>query len=296
LRNSKYSHTSGTTLAKAASQQGPAQDQSQHGQEWLLDEDSSASSESDSADSDDGVNAVRSKARSSTQRILHLLAIIVDHIQSLLQISSLLRRPTISNKYLRSLSKRVNQDSESAILTWDLAHVAEKKRRWVNEQKGHCVTDDQENVPLDMTHYLCKRIAASNVRRREQLAFWQSHPAERSTIILPNEQPVQPKAVIVPGLKPAVPLPKEATLRSETSRPTQGTKESFSTVAKSDLNDAATFSGRPRTEYVASTKGGNYVLRVPDVPKVPEGSPTFKCPYCCTMLDAKSMLQREIWK
>jgi hypothetical protein len=194
------------------------------------------------------------------------LAIIVDHIQSLFQVSTLLRRPTISDKYPRSASKRTTVENESAFLPWDLAHIAEKRRFWINQQKWHMPgdTDRAEDISHQMSDYICTRLAAANVRRREQLDFWQTHPAQPSIIKLPNE-PIRPKPAIALDSNPIGHLLKQVVTRSEISKPSHGTKQSFSTVAKSDLNDSATFSGRPRTEYVSSIKGEKYVLLLPPV-------------------------------
>lgn len=156
--------------------------------------------------------------------------------------------------------------------------------------------NEAEDIQHEMVNYLCKRLATANVKRREQLDFWQAHPAQPSVIKLPNEPMDLKPVATTPNPIPTPRLLKKVGPRSEISKPSHGTKQSFSTVAKSDLNDSATFSGRPRTEYVSSTKGGKYVLRVPPVPKVIDESPTLKCPYCFITLDGKSMLQRELWK
>jgi hypothetical protein len=240
---------------------------------------------------------IPSRVSSKTQRILHLLAIIVDHIQSLFQVSALLRRPTISDKYLRSVSKRTPSETESPFHPWDLAHIIEKRRFWINQQKWDLPAerDKAEDIPHQMMNYLCTRLATANVKRREQLDFWQTCPAQPSTTKLPNER-IGPNPTAVPDPISTGQLLKKVAPRSEISKPSHGTKQSFSTVAKSDLNDSATFSGRPRTEYASSSKGGKYVMRVPPVPMILDESPTFKCPYCSTTVDAKSMLQRELWK
>jgi hypothetical protein len=280
----------GIALVKAST--NPQEEQSHKGQEWLSDEESSVSSGSELEDSQTG-----SRGPSTTQRILHLLAIIVDHIQSLFQVSALLRRPTISGKYLRSASKRSTVETESPFLPWDLAHVVEKRRFWINQQRWHSLLHvaKSDDLPPEPTNYLCERLAAANVRRREQLDFWQTHPAEPSVVKLPD-QPIRPKPSPLSDPIPSKQPPKKVFPRSEISKQSQGTKHSFSTVARSDLNDSATFSGRPRTEYVPSNHGGKYVLRVPPLPKLLEEAPSFKCPYCSTTLDAKVMSMRELWK
>ncbi|OBT50955.1 hypothetical protein VE04_08904, partial [Pseudogymnoascus sp. 24MN13] len=268
----------------------PRETQSHDGQDWLSDEESSVSSGSDAGETD-------SRVLSKTQRILHLLAIIVDHIQSLFQVSKLLRRPTISDRYVRSASKKTATETKSPSYPWDLAHIIEKRQFWINREKWDVPAENNkpEDTQHQMRNYICERLATANVKRREQLDFWQTHPAQPSAIKLPNEQ-IDPKPIATPDIIPPAKLPKKVVPRPEIATSSHGTKQSFSTVAKSDLNDCATFSGRPRTEYVSSTKGGKYVFQVPPVPIVMDESPTLKCPYCCTTLVAKSMLHRELWK
>ncbi|KFY43827.1 hypothetical protein V494_01791 [Pseudogymnoascus sp. VKM F-4513 (FW-928)] len=276
------------SLARACTD--PHKAQSHDGQDWLSDEESSASSRSD--DSNFGAG---SRVPSQTQRILHLLAIIVDHIQSLFQVSTLLRRPTISNKYIRS--GKTTAKTESPFYLWDLAHIIEKRRFWINQQKQDMPPEksEAEDIQHQKMAYLWKRLAAANVKRRDQLEFWQEHPDYPSKIKLPGEPIYKPVATTSYPILTQQRFKKDGQ-RSQISKPSQGTKMSFSTVAKSDLNDNATFSGRPLTEYVPSTKGGKYVLRVPPVPKTIGESSTLICPYCSIILDRNSMLQRQLWK
>ena len=158
-----------------------------------------------------------------------------------------------------------------------------------------CWREQSRGYPISNEEYLWKRPTAANITCREQLYFWQTHPAQPSAIKLPNEQ-IGPKSAVL-----HVPIPtgqplKKFVPRLEITKTSYGTKHSFSTVAKLDLIDSATFSGRLRTEYVSSTKGGKYALRVPLVSKILDESATLKCPYCSTILDVKLMLQREYWK
>jgi hypothetical protein len=153
--------------------------------------------------------------------------------------------------------------------------------------------DRTEDILYQISDYIYTRLTAVNVRYREQLDFWQTHPVQPSTIKLPNE-PIRPKPAIALDSNPIGYLLKQVVTRSEISKPSYSTKQSFLTVAKSDLNDSATFSGRPQTEYISSIKGGKYVLRVPPVPRILDESPTLKCPYCSTILDTKLILQREL--
>lgn len=211
----------------------------------------------------------------------------------------------MSNKYLRSLAKHRNeridrdargeQHNERDAIDWDIDHVAEKIRQWTRSAaKLEVATSDPNN-------YLCIRLAAANMRRREQLKFWNDHPDRASSF---QPQPVllvstSSRSADNPLVDPeSGPIADAAVTEPEhrASKATKSTQQSFSTVAQSDLYDAVTFSGRPRTEYVASIHGTKSILRVPDIPKVPPESPNFECPYCFASLETKAMSQRDVWK
>jgi hypothetical protein len=273
----------------------------QAGEEWYSDGDSSFGSGSDS----DSFVSKQEDPINRKKRILRLLAIIVDHIQSLYKTSALLRRPKVSNKYIRSLAKhreeRIERDTkrehhmERDAIDWDIDHVAEKIRQWArNVAKPEAAIYGQSN-------YICIRLAAANLRRREQLRYWQDHPDRASNfkpqpILLFDTSPKSLDNLLVDSDS----RPDEDAVITEPehrgSKASKTTRQSFSTVAQSDLNDAVTFSGRPRTEYVASIHRGESILRVPDVPKVPPELPKFECPYCFVSLETKAMSQRDVWK
>jgi len=154
---------------------------------------------------------------------------------------------------------------------------------------------------IDGTNYICARAAAANMRRREQLSYWQKHPdvTER-----PKQAPKAPaEENSVDRLKQRLKvLPSNRLLDSDLPQietalePSQKTVQSFSTVAQSVLNDNETFSGRPKTIYAPSTAGASRGTRVPNPPDQPEGAVNFECPYCLTTLNWKSMQQRQLWK
>lgn len=221
----------------------------------------------------------------------------MDHIQSLFKISTLLRRPTISNKYLRSLSKASNTEFQSPFLPWDYDHIVEKRRCWANEYHRRFTANLEESSHVtEPGDHLYQRLATANVRRREQLSFWHENPAQPLAIVQSTDPRIMPPIKIVQSSSKRSESTEQFPRQSQLSKPSQGTKHSFSTVAKSDLNDIATYSGRPRTEYASSEKGKSNALKVPPVPRLSNGSSNFKCPYCCTTLDSDAMSQRDIWK
>jgi hypothetical protein len=245
-----------------------------------IDEQDSSSSSSDTDSSQEPRSSYPRK--SDFQR---LVSAIFSHVRSLYKISVLLRRPSIQNKFIRSVSKDQNV---SYFAHWDKVHIAEKMYQWALGQ-GH-----RYEEPIDIRNPLVSRLGGANTRRREQLKYWQKHP-DQPTSINVTAQPAAIKPA--PQIQPSKEIPSvPEDVERHTAAPSKDTKQSFSTVAESVLNDNETYTGRPKTIYEPSTNGVSHSLRVPDAPRPSPGNPTFDCPYCFTRLDTKTMQQRQLWK
>ena len=203
-----------------------------------------------------------SRSRSKKGEIHYSFSDIFVHIQSLYKISVSLRRPAVHDKYIRSVSKDANT---SYFIPWDHSHVESKFR--------------------NASEVLVRRLALANTRRRQQLKYWEKHPQDAAEELLSE-------AAL---LNSAIP-PTESNPTQSLGIPSRATKQSFSTVAQSVINDHETFSGRPKTLYEPSLQGAGGYLRVPDRPAVPFGRTSFECPYCRTQLDVQTMRKRQLWK
>ena len=226
-------------------------------------------------------NAGRPRAKKS--EFQHLVCNIFEQIRLLYKLSALLRRPVVRDKYIRSVSK---DETVYFFAEWDCGHV---KSKFPNANE-----------------VLVKWLGLANTRRRQQLKYWDRHPQnEPEDVLLAPRR--YPGTVGMQTAKPAsnagpeerqhtgvVVAPKIHAQRLGV--PSKLTKQSFSTVAESTLNDNETFSGRSRTTYEPSFQGHEYRLRTPDVPKAPFGTTHFNCPYCYKTLEVKSMRQRRLWK
>jgi hypothetical protein len=134
----------------------------------LSDENFDAPSLSSGSDFDDE-SIASGQLGSSRSPLESLLDVIFGQVQGLYESSALFRRPTIPDKYIRSIVK----DQTSALNTfgpWDRAHVAEKITQW------HLDNGRKLEEPLMGDYYLCTRLGAGNTRRREQLKYWNGHP------------------------------------------------------------------------------------------------------------------------
>lgn len=256
-----------------------------------LDEDCGHSSSSSSSGSESfSIKPERPLKNGAT--IKSLLSVVTSQVQSLYEMSTLLRRPAIPDKYIRSAIN--HQKTEvSHFAKWDQDHVAAKITQWTLDK------DKIFEEPFDPGSFLCSRLAAGNTRRREQLAYWQKHPERPLSKTSPLVSPPKPQQFENRGAQirqPSVSAP----LTDAAPRSTDASKitvQTFSTVAQSILQDNVTSSGRPKTIYAPSGHGGFQLpSRVPDVPKASSESPTFACSYCFTELNVNAMSDRQLWK
>ena len=272
-----------------------------------------------SADSDSSSDE-RGQPRARISKISVLVVHVFEQIRSLYHLSMLLRRPGLGGIYIRSVDKNKGASSGSCSLKFDYNHVSEKVRQWQGLNKSSVAEEEAEERVMteediqnrknaeesttDEREILCRRLGKANVRRREQLQYWilnpdrpevphtSDHTAEPEPIKVDKVQAAADSQSQVSTVKPCKPTTPgvDEPARSTTS------KQSFSTVARSAVDDKMTQSGRPRTIYAQSTVGARQSNRVPEAPKASEDCPTFECPYCHLNLDSKTMQDRQSWK
>ncbi|KAK4195455.1 Tetratricopeptide repeat-domain-containing protein, partial [Triangularia verruculosa] len=169
----------------------------------------SISSVSDESDSEDESSCEREHR--TIPKIVFYIRLISTQIRSLYDISALLRRPTMSSKYIRSVKKadKKSQETENIMLkrafsTYDHRHVIEKVRQWRGKTKCAREMDLEKEAPreadleedeasaeevvagqrksAEMVEdcenilWLCQRLSEANIRRREQIEYWTGHP------------------------------------------------------------------------------------------------------------------------
>lgn len=207
----------------------------------------------------------------------------LEQIRSLYDMSALLRRPKIADKYIRSVNSRshiaaLNKPDHLPLSVGfgrsDETHVVEKVLQWRGLTKSARGIDfEVEGVaPIGqgLTMYsvedilwFCQRLAVANTRRREQFQYWIDHPydprqdttnaARIATLNLAQfrvkqieeKQEQQNRA---PNFQPSIPNVPRGGPRSAVS------KQSFSTAAFSDIHDTKT-NVRPRTVYAPTAIG-----------------------------------------
>ena len=214
--------------------------------------------------------------RPRTTKIQVLVSHIFEHVRSLYHLSILLHRPTVRDKFIRSVTNNSKQSSLKVFVEYDCAHVAEKHRQWSGaitdtpaDGEEVVISPDvlqrRDRTEVDELWSLCQRLGKANTRRREQLRFWVEHPEKRGEAPESNEPaPFKTPTTSIAPL-PDVNVDIEARSQVSTEKPegsktsstektitTTLTKQSYSTVAQSILDDEKTVSGTPRTVYEPS--------------------------------------------
>jgi hypothetical protein len=284
------------------------------------DSDSISSFSTDSESDSDSENKCEIQ---NTPKIRLFVEQMLEQVQSLYELSSLLRRPKIANKYIRSIQSK----SKTVILKdmgisplnasfglLDENHVGEKVLQWRGLTKaGHSIRVEEEKVapvvlaPVALApvvqhstihlvkevQWLCRRLAKANTRRREQLQYWTDHPCSQFAAPDLTQNPIKQGEGELKSQKTAF---KPLYANSSRQGPSLAvSRRSFSTAAISDVLDTKTDT-RPRTSYTSTAIGNERSNSVPELPKMAFEKPEFICPYCGMMLNSSEMQHRKAWK
>lgn len=260
-----------------------------------------------SADSGSTADMSDVAERRRVPKIGILLRQITEQVHSLFEVSSVLRRPTIEGKWIRSVPKsrdRANVDGtlqvSDAYKGLDMLHVSEKIQSWRGLGKDAVAlsiehepsrppsetADAKKANTLDVL-WLCERLAQANSRRREQLSYWTDHPygslrtddANSRHQVTDNgsksgidksleEQSAPTRSDANSTLKPPT---SAASTRKQDSHQSAATSKhtAFSTAVESDTYGDEMDAGRARTVYAPTVSDGRRRRsnRVPDAPK-----------------------------
>ncbi|KAI0443545.1 hypothetical protein F4803DRAFT_307094 [Xylaria telfairii] len=276
------------------------------------------------SDSDYSTDNEDESQRRKMPKIRLFVQQIADQIQSLHEISALLRRPTVTNKFIRSVNVRpeaISTDElrlSDAFGLFDEYHILEKVLEWrglgkslqsviFSDEAVATFNDTLDHREVERVRWFCQRLARANTRRRQQLRYWKNHPYDSKKIAARANF----AGDSVGGLRKVqdtVPVKgQKEDLRSQASTLTPRKKHlvneeqesvvskmSFSTVAFSDVHDTMT-NVRPRTIYAPTTVGRDRLISVPGPPRTKDSGVTFPCPYCGMILASKDM-SRQFWK
>jgi hypothetical protein len=215
---------------------------------------------------------VPKERRPRISRFSLILSHISEQISLLYHYSAIFRRPRLRGRYLHSRP----QHPDPEIPPYEYSHVQQKFRDWASKssdaspQSGGAAladaTPDAKAVPAEFNferEVLSMRIAAANVRRREQLRYWAAHPFDdMEEAMSPHDHIHVPSPVKQDETDPA---PSETTAR----RSQPATVNTFSSVARSAIFETGTLAGPSRTVYSLSDVGDHGNISSARVPKPP---------------------------
>ncbi|KAI3342035.1 hypothetical protein F4824DRAFT_271959 [Ustulina deusta] len=223
--------------------------------------------------------------------VSRIIKCIFESIEELYRVSSLIRRRRLTGRYLRSTLSILDPTCDQ-----EYEHVRQKVLLWQKQQKDETLQDQAIDTASQLVHFeeetatpeflanrqsrekisnpqefvLLRRLAASNIKRRRQLGYWDAYPYQGDS-----------ETVDMKSTKPA------------------STAFTFSTVARSAIfPDQLNLNrnGIPQTLYAPTLVGKHATLRVPDRPTLDGSASSFECPYCHTKLIVEEMDVRENWK
>ncbi|TIA29987.1 hypothetical protein D6C78_09876 [Aureobasidium pullulans] len=236
------------------------------------------------------------------------LAAVYGGITSLYRIAALLRRPRITNKYLKSRNRRA--PINLLVSSLDYTRITDKVRFWRGYMTDRVAGDDELGVTendlqlrrelgdhqLSDIGFLCQRLTRANTLRREQFDYWTEHPDVPESYRFDDTLRSQGTAT-TPSRDESS---KEVLDRSKAAAPrsvfSTSARTTFSSVGHTTLQDDRTKVSRPRTRYAASNVAGSNATRVPGIPRCPPEETDFECPFCHTELDWTKMQDRMVWK
>ncbi|THY58157.1 hypothetical protein D6C97_04510 [Aureobasidium pullulans] len=225
------------------------------------------------------------------------LAAVYGGITSLYRIAALLRRPRITNKYLKSRNRRA--PINLLVSSLDYTRITDKVRFWRGYMTDRVAGDDELGVTendlqlrrelgdhqLSDIEFLCQRLTRANTLRREQFDYWTEHPDVPESYRFDDTLRSQGTAT-TPSRDESS---KEVLDRSKAAAPrsvfSTSARTTFSSVGHTTLQDDRTKVSRPRTRYAASNVAGSNATRVPGIPRCPPEETDFECPFCHTELD-----------
>jgi len=242
----------------------------------------------------------------------YVLKRMADDVNSLYQLSLLVNRPGFNRRYIHSTGNHDRDPRVAHYAFFDLRHVEQKLLQWkkddtkiANEEELPAPVSESASDPIFATgrcgYFLTERLAVANTKRREQLMYWSRHPdipppaPDLAVADLKSAAPAGEAPVVVTAAPQRDPQAIPEDTKSIVAK-TVMTKQTFSTVARTDVLDAQTESGPQRTIYAETTVGNMHSNRVPTLPKADELNPTFECPYCRIKILSSAVKSRQNWK
>lgn len=226
-----------------------------------------------------------SQTSAKTRQWSKIFGTIAEDIDLLYEVLLLITRPNFNRHYLHSQKPAEEESGATMYAEFDIRHVEDKIRSW--ERIDSSKTEQKSAAAIEEVQTLALRLAKANTRRREQLKHWSKHPDQHPTDRAEPERKAHSQFFIDD---------KEPRDKRVVSSKSVMSTDTFTTTAVSDIFQAETVAGPPRTVYTDSTVASKQSNRVPKVPSISLYKEHFECPYCHLDLDSARMQNRIEWK
>lgn len=142
----------------------------------------------------------------------------------------------------------------------------------------------------DPRHYLIRRLAKANTRRRQQFRYWNRRRAKYE-VLGPPQQPeiTSPEMEKPPASQSELPMVRPA---SETLKVSTAT---WLDEKKVNLDDDTSVVSSSNTFFSMSSQQDDDRPGIPPPPTVDVSAKEFECPFCCIICPRKT-LERKAWQ
>lgn len=142
----------------------------------------------------------------------------------------------------------------------------------------------------DPRHYLIRRLAKANTRRRQQFRYWNKRRAKYEVLEHPQQPEITSREMEKqPASQPELPMVRPA---SETLKASTAT---WLDEKKVNLDDDASVVSSSSTFFSMSSQQDDERVGIPPPPTVGVSAKEFECPFCCIICPRKT-LERKAWE
>ncbi|KAL8801035.1 MAG: hypothetical protein Q9182_004727 [Xanthomendoza sp. 2 TL-2023] len=211
---------------------------------------------------------------------------VIDIIDKLYQLSFKIRNPVTRLGFSKAqtyqeIDKETGVDLIQRIADFDCQHV---EHVFLELRKSDSVEDVHE-------HYLVKRLAKANTRRRQQFKHWRAHRNK----IEASSKPAIDLNLQVPSSNVLALEQKQLLETPVSGQPAPSMPSTATRLDPAVVNLDDTTSIISTSTYARLTRGHEHTLEIPQLPRKLRSKKEFECPYCHVLCSGRTGSSR-LWK
>ncbi|KAL4800384.1 hypothetical protein BDV19DRAFT_69030 [Aspergillus venezuelensis] len=212
---------------------------------------------------------------------ISLITNIVATVDRLYRLAFKIRNPAMRSGLSKALTyAEIDPDTGVDIIEGyraaDLDHLKNLFRSY-----GHTISDDPKNL-----HYLVRRLAKANTRRRQQFKYWRKRKIKYERVINPDSGPLAHTDALTSDVPKLIDVQIGHLALAAPSQPSSATRLNPAKVKLDDDLSVVT-----TTSFVALSdeRFGDH-LAIPPPPSLRPDAKELECPYCYTICPKKTFL------